>query len=100
MKKFILSFAVSIGMLSVSAQSEKYMKAMQDKVVVIDTLWNTDKLKELSAAFERIGDAEKTQWLPYYYAALAQVNSGFTLSTNGKPAAADQIDPVADKAEQ
>jgi hypothetical protein len=61
-----------------------------------------DSLKDLSAAFERIGDAEKTQWLPYYYAALTQINSGYMISMgNGmKGGVADKIDPIADKAEQ
>ena len=100
MKKFILSFAVSIFVLTAFGQSEKYMKAMQAKVTEMDSVWDGEKFKDLSAAFERIAEAEKTQWLPYYYAALAQVNMGFTLSMDGKPAAADKIDPIADKAEQ
>src|SRR3954465_916020 len=98
MKKFILSVAVSMGMVTAFAQSEKYTKAMQDKVAAIDTTWDAAKLKDLSAAFERIGDAEKTQWLPYYYAALTQVNMGLNMAQNGTTAA-DKVDPVADKAE-
>ncbi|MFL5810822.1 MAG: hypothetical protein ACJ749_14975 [Flavisolibacter sp.] len=100
MKKFILSFAVSMFMLTAFSQSEKYLKAMQQKVTEMDSVWDGEKFKDLSAAFERIADAEKTQWLPYYYAALTQVDMGFTLSMDGKPAAADKIDPIADKAEQ
>ena len=100
MKKIILSFAVIVFAATAFAQSEKFLKAMEDKVAAIDTTWDGAKLKDLSAAFERIADAEKTQWLPYYYAALAQVNMGFTLSEDGKPAPADKIDPIADKAEQ
>lgn len=99
MKKFILSVAVSMCMVTAFAQNEKFTKAMQDKVVAIDTTWDPTKLKDLSAAFERIGDAEKTQWLPYYYAALAQVNMGLSMSFDGKPAAAEKVDPVCDKAE-
>jgi hypothetical protein len=51
----------------------------------------------LSAAFERIGDAEKTQWLPYYYAALTQVNSAYMMGMENLKA--DRVDPIADKAE-
>ena len=72
---------------------------MQDKVALIDSTWDGAKLKDLSAAFERIGDAEKTQWLPYYYAALTQVNMGLVSSQDGKPADAAKIDAIADKAE-
>jgi hypothetical protein len=100
MKKFILSVAVSMLMLTAFSQSEKYMKTMQDKVGAIDSTWDSDKLKDLSAAFERIGDAEKTQWLPYYYAALTQVNAGYVLMNGKMGGMAEKTDPLADKAEQ
>lgn len=98
MKKVLLSLTLLLGGISAAmAQSEKYVKAMQDKVVAVDSIRNTQALLDLSAAFERIGDAEKTQWLPYYYAALAQVNAAFALGNgNLKP---EQVDPMADKAE-
>ncbi len=102
MKKFILSFTVSLFMLAAFSQSDKYMGAMQDKVAAVDTTRDANSLKDLSAAFERIADAEKTQWLPYYYAALTQVNSGYMMMGGQMTAGgmADKIDPVADKAEQ
>ena len=82
---------------SLLAQSEKYVKAMQEKVVAVDTTRSPQALVDLSAAFERIADAEKTQWQPYYYAALAQVNAAFTQGMgNLKP---EKVDPMADKAE-
>jgi hypothetical protein len=84
------------------AQSEKYMKTMQDKISLLDSTRDANGLKDLSATFERIGDAEKSQWLPYYYAALTLINSGYTtwMSSNGNPEGlGDKIDPVAEKAE-
>ena len=84
------------------AQSEKYKSTMKDKIAVLDTTRDVTNLKDLSASFERIGDAEKTQWLPYYYAALAQVNAGnFIYVTNmSNPAELKNLDAMADKAEQ
>lgn len=99
MKKLILSVLLSACMIASFAQSEKYLKAMKEKVVAVDTTFTADKLNDLSASFERIADAEKTQWLPYYYAALTQVNAGFMMSSGG-PLPADKVDAVADKAEQ
>jgi len=98
MKKVFFSFTFLLAMATIAtAQSDKFVKAMQDKVVAVDTIRNTQALQDLSAAFERIADAEKTQWLPYYYASLAQVNAAFSFGTgNLKPA---QVDPMADKAE-
>jgi hypothetical protein len=98
MKKVLLSLTLFVGFSTMAtAQSEKFVKAMQDKVVVVDTLRNTQGLLDLSAAFERIGDAEKTQWLPYYYAALAQVNAAYMMGLDNLKA--EKTDPMADKAE-
>jgi hypothetical protein len=99
MKKIILLLTLSVYAISSFAQSEKYLSAMKEKVVAVDTTFAPDKLKDLSAAFERIADAEKTQWLPYYYAALTQINAAMMSAMDGQPSAA-KIDPLADKAEQ
>jgi hypothetical protein len=98
MKKGFLFLSLSLFIISAFAQSDKYMKAMQDKVTTIDTTRNPEILRDLSNSFERIGDAEKNQWLPYYYAALAQVNAAYGLSL-GKQGMANVTDPMADKAE-
>jgi hypothetical protein len=99
MKKFLLFIAFSISMTTIFAQSEKYMKAMQDKMVAVDTTMRSDALLSLSASFERIGDAEKTQWLPYFYAALTQVNAGYMMMGGSQQGLAEKMDPIADKAE-
>jgi hypothetical protein len=98
MKQFILTFTCLLLMAASFAQSEKYMKAMQEKVVVADSTHSTDALKDLSNSFERIGDAEKTQWLPYYYAALTQVNAAYMM-VMGKQGMGPVTDPMADRAE-
>jgi hypothetical protein len=100
MKKFILSVTLTTTLFTAFSQSERYMKAMQDKVVAVDTTRTPDALLELSASFERIANAEKTQWLPYYYAALAQVNAGQAMTQGTMGGMKDKLDPVADKAEQ
>lgn len=98
MKKLLFSLTLVIGCYTAAvAQSEKYLKAMQDKIVAVDSTRNPQGLQGLSAAFERIGDAEKTQWLPYYYAALAQVNAGYMQGMGNLTPA--KVDPIADKAE-
>src|SRR4051794_772552 len=99
MKKFYLTLAASLFLFVAFAQSDKYRSAMKDKVTALDTTHNTEQLKDLSGAFERIGDAEKTQWLPYYYAALSQVNAAYMLVMGGQQGMAPTTDPMADKAE-
>lgn len=102
MKKFLFLVTLSLIMVTSFAQSEKYIKAMEKLVPAVDTLWNADGLRELANSFERIGDAEKTQWLPYYYAALTRVNAGYALSMNsgGMSSSADKTDPEADYADK
>jgi len=102
MKKYILPFTLLLFAVSAFAQSEKYMKTMQEKISLFDSTRDAAALKDLAAAFERIGDAEKTQWLPYYYAADALVTSGYTsyFAAGGNPSGlAEVLDPLADKAE-
>jgi tetratricopeptide (TPR) repeat protein len=102
MKKIVLSITLCIGMLAVFAQSEKYKSAMKEKIAVLDTSRDMNALKDMSAAFERIGDAEKTQWLPYYYAALSLINAG-NLVYIANPSNVEElkkIDPLAERAEQ
>jgi hypothetical protein len=101
MKKYIgvllLTCCVAIGF----SQSEKYVAAMKQKIAASDTTRNPEALRDFSAAFERIADAEKTQWLPYYYAALTQVNAGYSLTMGKKDNdLVAVVDPIADKADQ
>src|SRR6202000_1404514 len=58
-----------------------------------------DKLQSLAGTFERIGDAEKTQWLPYYYAALAQTWIGWMPDVKDKDANSQKINAYLAKAE-
>jgi hypothetical protein len=96
MKKALL-FIMAAILTSVSfAQSEKYVKAMEALVPAVDTTHSMDGLTDLANSFERIANAEKTQWLPFYYAALCNIsmaNMYFTMQQT------DKIDPIMDKAE-
>jgi hypothetical protein len=101
MKKGLLIMISSFLMVSVFAQNEKYVKAMEPKVAQVDTSNTVDGWKDLANSFERIADAEKTQWMPYYYAAFANVMAG-TLSLPQDGSFGDNsaiADPYADKAE-
>ena len=83
------------------AQNEKYTKGMEALVSVIDSARTPQSYAAMAAAFERIGDAEKTQWHPYYYAAYTQVMSGYMMM-QGNPTGGgmtEKLDPIADKAE-
>jgi hypothetical protein len=87
---FLLAVALSNAAF---AQSEKYIAAMGKNLAMMENSFKSNAdLLTLANSFERIATAEKTQWLPYYYAAFCQVNIGFREEDK------DKIDAIADKA--
>jgi hypothetical protein len=102
MKKAIFILMTSLMATAVFAQgdavapSEKYSKAMEALVPSVDTTHSMDALTDLANSFERIANAEKTQWLPFYYAALCHINKANMYYTMQQP---DKIDPLMDLAE-
>ena len=93
MKKLFLLAAVSFLTAGVFAQSEKYVANMKANIAAIDSSFkNPQNLLDLANKFERIAVAEKTQWLPYYYAAFCQVNYSYMEKDKSK------VDAIADKA--
>jgi hypothetical protein len=101
MKKIILILASSLIAIAGFSQSDKYMKAMEQNLAGYDSIRSSEGLQEKANVFERIAEAEKTQWLPYYYAALSTVNLGYNHAFEAGPMGgnADKVDPLADKAE-
>lgn len=100
MKKIILIAALSLIGLAGIAQGDKFEGAMKAKLENIDKQNNVDDWKDMANSFERIGDAEKTQWLPYYYASYCLIQAGYGSTTPGdigQPL--PSMDPIADKAE-
>jgi archaellum component FlaF (FlaF/FlaG flagellin family) len=83
---FISSFAFS--------QSEMYLSKMKQNLQLLDSAKSPQDYNEVAASFERVADAEKTQWLPYYYAAYATVVGSFKLNNVSK------TDELADKAQE
>ena len=93
MKKLLLIAGGCFLMLTSFAQNEKFISAMKKNIADIDSGFkNPSYLLTVANNFERIGAAEKTQWLPYYYAAFCQVNYGFIIRDK------DKIDGFADRA--
>jgi hypothetical protein len=98
MKKMILAL-VLFASVTAGAQTDKYTQSMKANIAVLDSGQSVDQLQSLAGAFERIGDAEKTQWLPYYYAALAQTWIGWRPEMKDKDANAEKIKALLAKAE-
>ena len=103
MKKtiFILS-AILVAGFSFAQMPEKFVKAMEAKMAAIDTTISVQGLTDLGNSFERIAEAEKNQWLAYYYAAYCNATAGLMAGQDGDmmAAKADKTDPYADKADK
>ena len=98
MKSILFSFLILTALVS-SAQSDKYVAAMKKNLDLFDSAKTTADLQTVANTFERIGDAEKTQWLPYYYAGLALSTSGWNDPKVDKDANSTRINTLCDKAE-
>lgn len=93
MKKILLIVAVVFMAATSFAQSDKFVASMKTNIAAIDSSFkNPMNLLTLANNFERIATAEKTQWLPYYYAALCQVYYTYMEQDKSK------VDAIADKA--
>ena len=95
MKKLFLTLML---LLAVSAFAQSgFETAMSDKIAKVGQAKTADEFTALSNDFARIGEKEKTRWLPYYYAAYASIQKGRMLMREGKVA---DLDPIADEAQR
>jgi hypothetical protein len=98
MKSILFSFMMLLTLVS-SAQSDKYVDAIKKNLALFDSARTTADLQTVANTFERIGDAEKTQWLPYYYAGLSLATAGWNDPNLDKDANSTRINMLCDKAE-
>lgn len=95
MKNLILGIFLMIGVKAFSQTS--YEKAMTEKIAIVEQHKTPDEFTALANDFKRIGDKEKTQWLPYYYAAFATIQKGRMLIREGKT---EELDLTAGEAQK
>ena len=98
MKKLILIASLLIAVIA-NAQSEKFEPAMKANLSKFDSAKTLADYESIAAAFTRIGDAEKTQWLPYYWAGLALSTAGWVDQKADKDVLAGRINGLCDKAD-
>lgn len=95
----ILTVVLLLATFTGYAQSDKYVNAMKKNLVLFDSVKTTEEFQSLAATFERIGDAEKTEWLPYYYSGLALLTPGWMDPKLDKDANAEKIKLLCAKGE-
>jgi hypothetical protein len=98
MKPILFTFLL-LAAYGSQAQSDRYMEAMKKNLALFGTAKTTADFQALANTFERIGDAEKTQWLPYYYAGLSLSTAGWSDPNLDKDANSARINALCDKAE-
>ena len=95
MKKLVFGICLFIGMNAFSQTA--YEKAMSEKIALVENHKTADEFTALANDFKRIGDKEKTQWLPYYYAAFSTIQKGRMAMSEGK---LSDLDPIATEAQK
>lgn len=98
MKSLLFSVVMLVSVAAFS-QTDKYTQAMQKNLAMLDSAKSAADLNAAAAAFERVGDAEKTQWLPYYWAAMAKVRIGWVDNSADKDKLADEVKALCAKGE-
>ena len=97
MKKLLIAVAL-FATFGLNAQS-KYESAMQNGLTKMKESKTADEMSAVASFFERVGDAEKTQCLPYYYAARNYTIAAFMNPASDKDKAAEKVNELIVKAE-
>lgn len=98
MKKLIIAVCMFIT-TTAFAQNEKFMGAMGATLQQFGTAKTAEEMTAVAQKFERIAEAEKTQWLAYYYAALVKARMSMNGLGGDKDVIADQASELIAKAE-
>lgn len=93
MKTILILIALFISMAAVSQENKKYNEAMKRNIAMLDSATAMNTFQQMANSFERIANAEKDKWLPYYYSSYALAR--LTYMMEDKTA----VDPVLDKAQ-
>ncbi len=75
--KTVLSFTLILSVSTLFAQSEKYLQSMEATIAELYSAQAPDAFDPIINKFSRIGQAEKSQWEPFYYAALGHTFKSF-----------------------
>jgi tetratricopeptide (TPR) repeat protein len=94
MKKVLISIIALIFVATGFSQEEKYNSAMSSALADLESSKSITDFQSVANQFERIGDGEKNNWIPYYYAAYSALMMSF-IEQDG-----DKKDGFADNAQQ
>ncbi len=95
-KLLIVTIIVTITLISFCAwgQEDRYTSAMKNAIEMMDQAKEPGEFVESANQFERIATAEKSRWMPYYYASYSLVVMSFDENDGG------QKDKILDRAQE
>lgn len=102
----ILFFSISQSAIAQTATSSTktmvassaFEKIMAEKITKLENSHDIEVYTTLANDFARIAEKEKSQWLPYYYTALANLQKGRMLMQNREKLS--ELDVIADQADK
>jgi tetratricopeptide (TPR) repeat protein len=100
MKKYILTLTLGLMWITfANATDPAYVKAIQKQIGGMKTIKSAEESQAVSNGFLRIAEANTSEWLPIYYAALTQTTAAFRFDVN-KDQYFDQALELVKKADQ
>ncbi len=96
MKKLLVALSM---FLFVTTNAQKFEGAMEKGLMQFKDAKSPDDMLATSAFFERVADAEKDKWLPYYYAAQTQILAAWMNPKSDKDKVAEKANALILKAE-
>jgi len=84
MKTLLLILTVTLYSFSGWGQDDRYTSAMLAAIESLDQASGAAGFKETANRFERIATAEKSRWLPYYYASYALIVMSYDQNDMGQ----------------
>ncbi|MDP3667655.1 MAG: hypothetical protein Q8R50_13320 [Sediminibacterium sp.] len=90
---------ISMFFFGMVAAQSKYEGAMAKGLEQLQAVKSAEDMSATAAFFERVADAEKDKWLPYYYAAYANHLTGWMNPKADKDKVAEKSKDLIAKAE-
>lgn len=83
MKTYTFLIAFVLHSVAVFSQpNEAFEEAMKVQIQAMNEVTDAEAAQEVSNAFLRIAEAESSEWLPLYYAALTKIEAAFRFDIN------------------
>lgn len=94
MKSLITAILLICTVAFTFAQNADHNAQLETAVKRLDQARSVNDFQQLEKTFVQLGNAQKTEWLPYYYAAFCNARTGFLLQDDG-----EKIEPYSIRGE-